>query len=46
MRRKLVVLFFPLLLLTGAGAALSACHTVHGAGEDLESGSDSVKKHL
>jgi len=46
MRRKFAMLFLSLLLLTGAGAALSACHTVHGAGEDLESGSDSVKRQF
>jgi predicted small secreted protein len=46
MRRKLAMFFFSLLLLTGAGGLLSACHTVHGAGQDLESGSDSVQQHL
>jgi len=46
MRTKLSALFLSIFLLTGAAAMLSACHTVHGAGEDLEHGSDDVKKAL
>jgi predicted small secreted protein len=46
MNAKLRALFLSLLLLASAGAILSACNTFHGAGEDLEQGSDSVKKAL
>ena len=43
MNAKLRALLVSLLLLTSAGAMLSACNTVHGAGKDLEHGSDEVK---
>jgi predicted small secreted protein len=46
MRRKIVTIFFFLLFLAGAGALMSGCNTVHGVGEDLESGSNAVKKAL
>jgi predicted small secreted protein len=46
MNRKIRAMFLSLFLLTSAGAILSACNTVHGAGEDLEHGSDDVKKAL
>jgi predicted small secreted protein len=46
MRTKLATLFLSLLLLTSVGALLSACGTVHGAGEDLESGSNAVRRAL
>ena len=43
MRRRLVSGFLAMALLTVAGAVLSACNTVHGMGQDLESADDSVK---
>jgi predicted small secreted protein len=46
MRTKIKVLVLSFLLLTSAGFILSACNTVHGAGEDIERGSDAVKKAL
>lgn len=35
MRRTLAKAFIALMLLSGTGALLSACHTVQGAGEDI-----------
>jgi predicted small secreted protein len=46
MRSKFAMLFLTMLLITGAVALLSACSTVHGAGDDLERGSDDVRKAL
>jgi predicted small secreted protein len=46
MRANLRSLLLSFLLLTSAGLALGACHTVHGAGEDIERSSDAVKKKL
>ncbi len=46
MRRTMAKFFLTLFLLTAAGASLSACNTVRGAGEDLEQGSSSVQSHL
>ena len=39
MVRKFVIA----LVVGGAALSLAACNTVHGAGKDLESASDSVK---
>ena len=46
MNTKIRSLVLSLFLLTSAGAILSACNTVHGAGEDIEHSSDTVKKVL
>lgn len=44
MRRSLAKLFLTLALLTGAGAALSACHTVEGAGQDIQDTGRSIDR--
>jgi predicted small secreted protein len=44
MHRKFATFLLSLFLLMSAGALLSACNTVHGAGEDLEVASDKVKQ--
>ena len=46
MNIKIKSLLLSLFLLMSAGAILSACNTVHGAGEDLEHSSNAVKKAL
>jgi len=46
MRRNIAKLFLSLFLLTSAGTLLSACNTVHGAGEDMEKSSDKVKSKM
>jgi predicted small secreted protein len=46
MNMKIKSLMLSLFLLMSAGAILSACGTVHGAGEDLEHGSNAVEKTL
>lgn len=33
-----------LFILTAAGTALSACHTVHGAGQDIQSGGRAIDR--
>jgi len=42
MSRTLAKLFLALFLLSGAGAALSACNTTAGAGEDLQSAGKAI----
>jgi predicted small secreted protein len=37
MRKSLASALLAFMLLSGAGALLSACHTVQGAGEDVSS---------
>jgi predicted small secreted protein len=37
---------FALVLLGSVGAALSACNTVAGAGDDLHNGARDVQQHL
>lgn len=44
MRRRLVRGLLAVILLTVAGALLSACNTVHGLGQDIQDASDAVKK--
>ena len=41
-------IFFALLLASSLAGIFSsvACNTVHGVGEDIERGSDRVKRHL
>lgn len=46
MRRNISALLLGFMLLISAGAFLSACNTVHGAGEDLEDSSNAVKKKM
>lgn len=46
MRRQLAILLLSLLVLGSAGALLSACGTVHGAGDDLERSSNAVRRAL
>ena len=46
MRHKLSALILGFALLMSAGTFLSACNTVHGAGEDLEQSSNKVKNKL
>jgi predicted small secreted protein len=46
MRSNLAKFFLFFFLLTSVGGFLTACNTVHGAGEDLEKGSDKVEKAL
>ena len=46
MRHKLSALFLGFVLLISAGTFLTACNTVHGAGEDLEQSSDKVKRRM
>jgi predicted small secreted protein len=46
MRAKFAMLFLTVLLISGAVAMLSACSTVHGAGDDLERGSDDVRQSM
>jgi len=46
MRKKLAMLLLSLLVLGSAGALLEGCSTVHGMGDDLQSGSNTVRKSL
>ena len=46
MRHKLSGLFLGFVLLISASTFLTACNTVHGAGEDLERSSDKVERHM
>jgi predicted small secreted protein len=46
MRAKFAMLFLTVFLITGAVAMLSACSTVHGAGDDLERGSNDVRRAM
>lgn len=46
MRRTLATFLLSLTLLSGGVALLSACSTVHGAGEDLEHSSNAVRKSM
>lgn len=46
MHRRFAFGMLLLVLLAGAASLLSACNTVHGAGQDLEQGSDAVKNKL
>lgn len=43
MRKSLMVLF-SLLVLSGAGSLLSACHTTAGAGEDVSSAGHAITR--
>ena len=46
MRKNLAVLLLSLFVLGSAGALLEGCSTVHGMGDDLKSGSNTVRKTL
>ncbi|MEI7610159.1 MAG: hypothetical protein WCJ64_22500 [Rhodospirillaceae bacterium] len=45
-RKKLAVFLLSLLVLGTAGALLDGCSTVHGMGDDLQSGSNTVRKSM
>ncbi len=44
MRTAIAKALLSLFILTTAGTVLSACHTVHGAGEDIQSGGRAVDR--
>ena len=46
MRGKMAILLLSLLFLGTAGAFLEGCSTVHGAGEDLQSGSNAGRRAM
>ena len=46
MRGKLAILLLSLLFLGTAGVFLEGCSMVHGAGEDLQSGSDAGRRAM
>ena len=46
MSKKLAITLLCLLVMGTAGALLGACSTVHGMGDDLQNGSNSVKKAM
>ena len=46
MRGKLAILLLSLLFLGTAGAFLEGCSAIHGAGEDLQSGSNAGRKAM
>jgi predicted small secreted protein len=44
MRTAIAKALLSLFILGAAGTALSACHTVHGAGEDIQSGGRAIDR--
>jgi predicted small secreted protein len=44
MRTAIAKALLSLFILGTAGTALSACHTVHGAGEDIQSGGRAIDR--
>lgn len=46
MRKNLALSLLVITMLTGLGTLLSACNTIHGMGQDIESASDAIKSHL
>ena len=44
MRTTIAKALLSLFILTAAGSALSACHTAHGVGQDVQSGGRAIDR--